>query len=139
MESPKIFFAHLREMTERFDPRYVAFRRRTAEFRYPMVRLSELLSALPEYGAGEAGIERTNIKQPRYIRITDINDDGELSPELGAEIIPGLLASIRKAASECREYGKGKLPKAKMLMNGKSPISAQESVNSAHDSTPGVQ
>ena len=84
MESPKIFFAHLREMTERFDPRYVAFRRRTAEFRYPMVRLSELLSALPEYGAGEAGIERTNIKQPRYIRITDINDDGELSPELGA-------------------------------------------------------
>ena len=84
MESPKIFFAHLREMTERFDPRYVAFRRRTAEFRYPMVRLSELLSALPEYGAGEAGIERTNIKQPRYIRITDISDDGELSPELGA-------------------------------------------------------
>ena len=84
MESPKIFFAHLREMTERFDPRYVAFRRRTAEFRYPMARLSELLSALPEYGAGEAGIERTDIKQPRYIRITDINDDGELSPELGA-------------------------------------------------------
>ena len=85
MESPKIFFAHLREMTERFDPRYVAFRRRTAEFRYPMARLSELLSALPEYGAGEAGIERTDIKQPRYIRITDINDDGELSPELGAK------------------------------------------------------
>ena len=84
MSIPKIFFAHLREMTERFDPRYVAFRRRTAEFRYPMVRLSELLSALPEYGAGEAGIERTNIKQPRYIRITDISDDGELSPELGA-------------------------------------------------------
>ena len=83
-DSPKFFFAHLREMTERFDPRYVAFRRRTAEFRYPMVRLSELLSALPEYGAGEAGIERTNIKQPRYIRITDINDDGELSSELGA-------------------------------------------------------
>lgn len=82
--SPKIFFAHLREMKERFDPRYVAFRRRTAEFRYPMVRLSELLSALPEYGAGEAGIKRTNIKQPRYIRITDINDDGELSLELGA-------------------------------------------------------
>lgn len=82
--TPKIFFAHLREMTERFDPRYVAFRRRAAEFRYPMVRLSELLSALPEYGAGEAGIERTNIKQPRYIRITDINDDGELSSELGA-------------------------------------------------------
>lgn len=82
--SPKIFTAKLREMAERFDPRYVAFRRRTAEFHYPMARLSELLSALPEYGAGEAGIERTDRNQPRYIRITDINDDGELSSELGA-------------------------------------------------------
>ena len=26
------------------------------------------------------------------------------------EIIPGLLASIRKATSERREYGKGRLP-----------------------------
>lgn len=84
MSSPKIFTAHLREMTERFDPRYVAFCRRTAKFRYPMVRLGDLLSALPEYGAGEAGIERTDIKQPRYIRITDITDDGELSQEIGA-------------------------------------------------------
>ena len=84
MSSPKIFTALLREMTERFDPRYVAFCRRTAKFRYPMVRLGDLLSALPEYGAGEAGIERTDIKQPRYIRITDITDDGELSQEIGA-------------------------------------------------------
>ena len=28
--------------------------------------------------------------------------------KMGAEIIPGLLESIRKAASERREYGKGK-------------------------------
>jgi hypothetical protein len=27
---------------------------------------------------------------------------------MGAEIIPGLLESIRKATSERREYGKGK-------------------------------
>jgi len=27
---------------------------------------------------------------------------------MGAEIIPGLLASIRKATTERREYGKGK-------------------------------
>ena len=83
MSSPKIFTADLREMVERFDPRYVAFCRKSEKFRYPMVRLGDLLSALPEYGAGEAGIERTDIKQPRYIRITDIGDDGELSPELG--------------------------------------------------------
>lgn len=28
--------------------------------------------------------------------------------QMGAEVIPGLLESIRKAASEQREYGKGK-------------------------------
>ena len=30
------------------------------------------------------------------------------SAKMGAEIIPGLLESIRKATSEQREYGKGK-------------------------------
>lgn len=82
--SPLIFIAHVDELMERFDPRYVAFCRRAAEFRYPLVRLSKLLSAPPEYGAGEAGVPRVDIRQPRYIRITDVNDDGELSPGLGA-------------------------------------------------------
>ena len=78
------FIAKSRELTERFDPRYVEFRRRSLAFRYPAVRLSELLSAPPEYGAGETGIDRTDIAQPRYIRITDIDEDGELRPGLGA-------------------------------------------------------
>ena len=30
--------------------------------------------------------------------------------DVRAEIVPGLLASIRKAASERREYSKGRLP-----------------------------
>ena len=29
--------------------------------------------------------------------------------KMGAEVIPGLLDSIRKATSERREYGKGKM------------------------------
>ena len=84
MSGPKIFFARLRDMAKRFDPRYVAFCKRTAEFRYPVAKLSELLACPPEYGAGEAGKERTSIEQPRYIRITDIDDNGELSGGLGA-------------------------------------------------------
>ena len=78
------FFAKLSEMSERFDPRYVAFKRRSADFHYPAVRLSELLSEPPEYGAGEAGIDGTDIAKPRYIRITDIDEDGELRSGLGA-------------------------------------------------------
>ena len=32
---------------------------------------------------------------------------------MGAEVIPGLLDSIRKATSETREYGKGKPPRSR--------------------------
>ena len=33
--------------------------------------------------------------------------------KMGPEIIPGLLASIRKATTERREYSKGKQPKSR--------------------------
>ena len=45
-----------------------------------------------------------------------LKDVGRLTfaaAKMGTEIIPGLLASIRKATSERREYGKGKPRKAK--------------------------
>ena len=40
-----------------------------------------------------------------------LKDAGRLTfatAKMGAEVIPGLLESIRKATSERREYGKGK-------------------------------
>lgn len=36
-----------------------------------------------------------------------------VAAKMDGEIIPGLLASIRKATSECREYGKGKPQKTR--------------------------
>ena len=42
----------------------------------------------------------------------------EMVLKMGAEVIPGLLESIRKATSERREYGKGK--KASTAKAGKS-------------------
>ena len=72
------FIAKPRELFDRFDPKYVAFKRRAANFRYPAVRMGSLLSEPPEYGAGEAGIERVDEAMPRYIRITDIDENGEL-------------------------------------------------------------
>lgn len=79
----KMFFAKSPELFDRFDPKYVAFKRRSASFRYPAVTMGSLLSESPEYGAGEAGIERANDATPRYIRITDIDENGELLPGLG--------------------------------------------------------
>ena len=79
----KKFIAKSSELFERFDPKYVAFKRRSASFRYPAVTMGSLLSEPPEYGAGEAGVERENDATPRYIRITDIDENGELLPGLG--------------------------------------------------------
>ena len=79
----KMFFAKSPELFDRFDPKYVAFKRRAASFRYPAVTMGSLLSEPPEYGAGEAGVERENDATPRYIRITDIDENGELLPGLG--------------------------------------------------------
>lgn len=39
--------------------------------------------ASPQYGANERGIERMSKEVPRYVRITDVNDFGELSEGLG--------------------------------------------------------
>lgn len=77
------FIAKPRELFDRFDPKYVAFKRRAANFRYSAVKMGSLLSEPPEYGAGEAGIERLTDTTPRYIRITDIDENGELLPGLG--------------------------------------------------------
>jgi len=47
-----------------------------------------------------------------------LKDAGRLTfaaAKMGAEVIPGLLASIRKATSESREYGNGKPPKSRKL------------------------
>ena len=77
------FIAKPHELFDRFDPKYVAFKRRAASFRYPAVTMGSLLSEPPEYGAGEAGIERVDEATPRYIRITDIDENGELLSGLG--------------------------------------------------------
>ena len=48
------------------------------------------------------------------VRGASLKDAGRLTfaaAKMGPEIIPGLLASIRKATSERREYGKGKPPR----------------------------
>ena len=52
-----------------------------------------------------------------------LKDAGRLTfaaAKMGAEIIPGLLESIRKATSERREYGKGK--KAAFAVEGRGVV-----------------
>lgn len=81
---PTVFLASLSELGDRFDPEMVLFRRKTHSFKFPVRRLCELFSEPPQYGAGERGLERESNEQPRYVRITDIDEYGLLTHELGA-------------------------------------------------------
>jgi len=86
---PTVFLARWSELTDRFDPAMVLFRRKLHSYKYPVKPLRKLFSEQPQYGAGERGIERISMDQPRYVRITDIDEFGILSNELGvtAEIV----------------------------------------------------
>jgi type I restriction enzyme S subunit len=51
------------------------------------VKLKSLLLSKPQYGANEAGLVREHKEQVRYIRITDIDENGLISTdELGATV-----------------------------------------------------
>jgi len=81
---PTVFLAKRSELGDRFDPEMVLFKRRSNQFEYPATRMMRFFSEAPQYGAGERGLDRDDESQPRYIRITDIDEYGILTNELGA-------------------------------------------------------
>lgn len=81
---PTTFIARRSEISDRLDPEMVLFRRTTQEYAFPVCTLRSLLREPAQYGAGERGIERESQAQPRYVRITDIDEWAFLTDELGA-------------------------------------------------------
>lgn len=80
----KIFLVNRSELDKRFDPTIVIYNRISQFFKYKTEKLKYLLISKPQYGANESGIARTDINEPRYIRITDIDENGFLSNDIGA-------------------------------------------------------
>ena len=81
----KIFLVNRSEIEGRLDPKMALYNKSVQHALYPMVKLKNLLLSKPQYGANEAGIVRENNTQPRYIRITDIDENGLISTkEFGA-------------------------------------------------------
>lgn len=79
-----IFIKKWSEMSGgRFDPKFLNYTNKICT-KFPITFLNNLLKSTPMYGANEAGIPRTSETQPRYIRITDIDDFGCLKDGLGA-------------------------------------------------------
>ena len=87
IDSNKIFLVNRSEIKGRLDPKMALYNKSVQQALYPMVKLKNLLLSKPQYGANEAGIVRENNTQPRFIRITDIDENGLISTkELGATI-----------------------------------------------------
>ena len=83
LDKNKVFILQKSEIEKRIDPTWYVYLKTIQGFKYNKVPLKKLLLDNPQYGANEIGIERTSLKQPRSIRITDINEFGELENDFG--------------------------------------------------------
>lgn len=85
IDNNKVFILQRSEIEGRLDPKMALYNRKVQNSLYPKVKLKDVLVCKPQYGASEPGVPRSSIKEPRYIRITDIDENGLIShDELGA-------------------------------------------------------
>jgi restriction endonuclease S subunit len=84
VDKNKIFLASRADLAGRFDPEMVLYNKTIKNFAFPTYPLHHFLKAKPQYGAGERGMPRQDINIPRYIRITDIDEKGQLINDSGA-------------------------------------------------------
>ena len=85
IDKNKIFIVQRSEIEGRLDPKMALYNRKVQCSLYPKVKLKDILVSKPQYGASEPGILRSSMEEPRYIRITDIDENGLISyNELGA-------------------------------------------------------
>jgi type I restriction enzyme S subunit len=82
IDSNKVFIVKRSEL-ERFDPEMALYSKKVFNFNFETKNLGKVLLKKPQYGANESGTERLTDEQPRYIRITDIDENGLLINNLG--------------------------------------------------------
>lgn len=79
----KVFLVKRSELFERLDPDMVLYTKKTQSYKFKTFPLKSILVKAPQYGANESGIERISSEEPRYIRITDIDEYGLLKDNIG--------------------------------------------------------
>ena len=85
IDNNKVFIVQRSEIEGSLDPKMALYNRKVLHSLYPKVRLKDVLLCKPQYGASESGFPRSSREEPRYIRITDIDENGLISHnELGA-------------------------------------------------------
>ncbi len=85
----RVFATKYRELRGRLDPKTYLYQKHLSTKPFPFRSLGSLTVKEPDYGSGARAVKRTSDDQPKYIRITDFQDDGiPLGHEfLTAEII----------------------------------------------------
>jgi restriction endonuclease S subunit len=83
VDKDKIFLVNLKELEGRLDPIMSLYQRKITKFKYTTQNLSSLLKQKPQYGANEASKPRFSLQEPRYVRITDIDEYGLLKNNIG--------------------------------------------------------
>ena len=80
IEENKCFVVHAGDIEDRIDPLYVKNipHFKTLKTSYPLIPLRELLTTKPQYGASERAVNGDPNTDCRYIRITDLDDYGNL-------------------------------------------------------------
>jgi type I restriction enzyme S subunit len=59
------------------------FSKKILSSQFKIVQLKKFLKLKPQYGANESGVIRNSLSEPRYIRITDIDEFGLLNDSIG--------------------------------------------------------
>ena len=127
IDKDKIFIVNRSEIEGRFDPKMALYNKRVRHALYPMEKLKKLLWGNPQYGANEVGVIRENSMQPRYIRITDIDENGfkrytvyqEISDGAKMSRISLFIGKIDKTYAVCLSY-KGWTEASEIVMNDNS-------------------
>ena len=83
LDKNKVFIVNRSEVDKRLDPSWCVYLNSVKNFKYEKTLLKNLLLKNPQYGANEMGVDRKSYDEPRYVRITDINEFGELNFDIG--------------------------------------------------------
>jgi hypothetical protein len=71
-----VFAIRNHDLQKRFDPKTYLYSRHSQSTPYPNVTFGSLTIQEPDYGSGSRAIPRVSEDEPKYIRITDFQDDG---------------------------------------------------------------
>ncbi|OGY94755.1 MAG: hypothetical protein A2260_00955 [Candidatus Komeilibacteria bacterium RIFOXYA2_FULL_45_9] len=78
VKANKCFIIWSNEIKGRFDPLFLRYQKQKNNYKFDLVKLNDLLKTKPQYGANEIAIDGDPNTGTRYIRITDIDEFGNL-------------------------------------------------------------